>query len=254
MNMSATEALIAEVYMSLGPKAFFAKSVVSQLLAEETIERGAVVMSIATAPAATILGAALELMYLSVHRLHQGLDNVGRADRGLGVAGDVLIGDYLSTAAFQLLVRCENMQVMRVVSEAVQRACEAELVVEVEAKADLKLTENPATYFRRAAPLGEAAGLASAALADINPVAHALAGKFGRDYCAAQALAKRSVALYGTQEGECFLLATSCVLEQAKESAIEFEALTGNAKPLALCTALQSSCSTPTVEKMRAVN
>jgi octaprenyl-diphosphate synthase len=242
MNMSSTEALIAEVYASLGPEAFFAKSVVSQLLAEETIGRGAVVMSISTAPAATRLGAALELMYVSVHKLHLSLDNAERADRGLGVAGDVLIGDYLSSAAFQLLVRCQNLQVMKVVSEAVQRACEAELVIEVESRADRNLTENPATYVRRAAPLGEAAGLASAALGDINPSAHVLAGKFGRDYCAAQALAKRAVELSGTGEAQYFMLATNCILDQAKESAIGFSALTGNPRPLALCTALQASC------------
>ena len=196
----------------------------------------AVALALATGPQAVDLAAALELMYLSVHRLHRQLDHPQRDGLGIGTAADVLVGDYLSTGAFRLLVRCGDMGVMRVIAQAVQRACEAELLACRPAALD-----DPADHLAAvadcAAPLGQAAGMAGALLAQGDPGILQLAGRFGRHACTAHALASHAASAIGGCHGKLAAAAES-ELKSMRAAANALERQAGNPGPRRLCTEL----------------
>lgn len=193
--------------------------------------RAAVALSLTAATGAVELAAALELMYLAVHRLHHQLDHERRDGLGMGVAADVLVGDYLSTGAFRLLVQCANMAVMGVISHAVQRSCEAELVALLAAPA---FGQNAmAELVRCTEPLGEAAGRAGAILDCCDDDMVALAGRFGRNACVAAALRHADAADDG------FATAATAALRQAEADAEQIYACTMNEGPRRVCAALR---------------
>ena len=55
-------------------------------------------------------GTALDLIHIGLQQLHAHVDATTGASALLGKAATVLAGDYLTTGAFRLLVRCADMQ------------------------------------------------------------------------------------------------------------------------------------------------
>jgi hypothetical protein len=198
--------------------------------------RAAVVLSFSKGAAAVQLAAALELMNLSVHHLHHKLDHQQRGGLGVGIAADVLVGDYMSTGAFRLLVQCGDMAVMGVIAHAVQHACEAEMVSYCATPASQQQGASAEAIAACARPLGAAAGLAGAILAQHGDEVGPFAANFGRHVCEAQALA--AMASDPGTESSCALIeAAMAALLLADRAAEELFTLTGNDGPRQLCLA-----------------
>lgn len=204
--------------------------------------RAAITDSLTERDGGIALGAALELMNLAIHRLHHDLDDVTGQSRvlGVGVAGDVLVGDYLCTGAFRLLVECGDMEVMRVIASAVQRSCEAELENSSQLTAAHADFEVVMPISRLAAPLGEAAGLAATVLSGYGAAAGVLGARFGKAASVAQALAA-SASAGAFPINSQLIFSAHDALEQARMVAGELYHLTGNLKPLELCSTLEMS-------------
>jgi octaprenyl-diphosphate synthase len=134
-------------------------------------------------PAAPMLGAALELMNISLHRLHEGLDRPSREDFCLSMGGDILAGDYLSSVAFRLLVQVDSLPIMGMVSEAIQKACENEIRLLGEATGEQGEQGEYAALapmiVRRTSTLGGAAGATAALLAGHDECTRDAARRFG---------------------------------------------------------------------------
>lgn len=127
--------------------------------------------------AAIEAGTALDLIHAGLQRLHARLDATEGAPALLGTAATVLVGDYLTTGAFRLLlVRCANMRVLVMVSDAVNRASELETTRLDQDRSD---HASPQTRRNLAAPLSEAAGAAGAILAGYPESLAATAKHFG---------------------------------------------------------------------------
>jgi hypothetical protein len=196
--------------------------------------RAAVALSFSTGAAAIQLAAALELMNLSVHHLHHKLDHQRRAGLGIGIAADVLVGDYMSTGAFRLLVQCGDMAVMGVIANAVQQACEAEMLSYCVTPESQQQDGSSEAIARCARPLGTAAGLAGAILAQYGDESRPMAANFGRHVCEAQALV--AMALDPCTGSPCALIeAAKAALLQADQAAEVLFTLTGNDGPRRLC-------------------
>jgi hypothetical protein len=150
------------------------------LAGEDCPAHAATVAAIAPGLAgASLLGAALELMNISLHRLHEGLDRSPRTSFCLSAAGDILVGDLLSSAAFRLLVQVDSMPIMRMVSAAIQKACEIEVLALQEATAEYPPFAVVSVVVRRTSALGAAAGETAALLAGYDAAVGKLAGQFG---------------------------------------------------------------------------
>lgn len=144
------------------------------------------------------------------------------------MASDVLVGDYLCTGAFRLLVQCSDIRVMGVISDAVQRPCEAELRVVPMFEAEHRPPEGHSEILQRVAPLAEAAGLSGAILAGHSHEIGMLAARFGRNVASAHALALNA----------SMAAAALAAFERARLDANELHTLTGNPQPLQRCVAL----------------
>jgi hypothetical protein len=231
-----TEAIIEEVQRSLGCKTEVVSYATEALLRDDhPLARAAAVFAITGHPNSEQLASALELINLSIHRLHSNLDEDPKGGIGFGCAGNILLGDYLSSAAFQLLVRCDSLEVMHLVSEASERACEAELELQ-ENLSTLTMEALPKTLAMRAKALGQVAGSAAATMEKYTEHDRKDCANFGALYCAAQAC----VPWFGGHLAiaESFTESFDATLAEAKEVALALYKSTGNIMPFILATAL----------------
>jgi hypothetical protein len=190
--------------------------------------------------AAPMLGAALELMNASLHKLHSGCGKPGRHSYCVNLAGDILAGDYLSAGALRLLLKVDNLPVMQLVAEAVQSACDGEMFMLDGPFAGQEVRAAMGEVgWHRSAPLGGAAGAAAALLAGCGKDAVGEAQRIG--YCTA-------VATYWSKQWRVEIdpqavaigRSLACEsIEEAKVAASRFHALTGNEAPARLCASLR---------------
>ncbi|HMM45725.1 MAG TPA: hypothetical protein PKE41_08820 [Candidatus Macondimonas sp.] len=180
-------------------------------------------------------GTALDLIHISLQRLHAHVDATGGASALLGNAATVLAGDYLSTGAFRLLVRGANLQVLALVSDAVSRVAELEAthLSRVRGSGD-----DPALWLRTrqrlAVPLGEAAGAAGAILAGYPDPLADVARRYGKALVASQVLLQEADAMDSFETLTALQGAALDLCRQATHHARAIAMATGNARPLEL--------------------
>jgi hypothetical protein len=94
--------------------------------------------------------------------------------------GDILAGDYLSSVAFRLLVQVNSLPIMGMVSEAIQKACENEILLLGEPiREQGEYSAVAPMIVRRTSALGGAAGATAALLAGPDECTRDAARRFG---------------------------------------------------------------------------
>lgn len=131
------------------------------------------------------LGATIELLHTAT-LMHDDVVDESEMRRGRPTANSrwgngvaVLVGDFLYTRSFQMMVRAGNLKVMQALSDAANRLSEGEVVQMVNAH-DPTVTEE--RYFqvieRKTACLFEAGARMAAAVADASPKAEAAVAEY----------------------------------------------------------------------------
>lgn len=131
------------------------------------------------------LGATIELLHTAT-LMHDDVVDESEMRRGRPTANSrwgngaaVLVGDFLYTRSFQMMVRAGNLKVMQALSDAANRLSEGEVVQMVNAH-DPTVTEE--RYFqvieRKTACLFEAGARMAAAVADASPQAEAAVAEY----------------------------------------------------------------------------
>lgn len=197
--------------------------------------RALVTSSLHSGQAGINTGAALELIHISLQQLHAHVDVAGGVSALLGNAATVLSGDYLTTGAFRLLVRCADLQVLAQVSHAVNRAAELEV-------ANLGWAQGTGhhpvrwlqTRQRLAAPLGEAAGAAGALLAGLPGPIIEVARQYGETFVASQVLLQEADAMDESGTRTALQGAALDLCRQATQHARAIASATGNKRPIEL--------------------
>ncbi len=177
-------------------------------------------------------GTALDLIHISLHQLHAHVDATGGAAALLGKAATVLAGDYLTTGAFRLLVRCADLQVLALVSEAVNRASELEatqLGLDPDARDDpSRLLQ---TRQQLAAPLGEAAGATGATLAGYPEPLVGTARRYGQYLVSSHVLQREADDMAPSETSAALQGAALDLCRQATQEARAIAMVTGNRRP-----------------------
>ena len=180
-------------------------------------------------------GTALDLIHIGLQQLHARVDATTGASALLGTGATVLAGDYLTTGAFRLLVRCADLQVLALVSDAVNRASELEAT---HLGRDRGTPYDPSrclqTRQRLAAPLGEAAGATGATLAGYpDPLAGA-ARRYGEYLVSSHVLHQEADAMDISEARTALQGAALDLCLQATQEARAITTAAGNGRPLEL--------------------
>lgn len=193
-------------------------------------------------PAAPMLGAALELMNISLHKLHEGLDRPAREDFCLNKGGDILAGDYLSSVAFRLLVEVDSLPIMGMVSEAIQKACENEIRLLGEAMSEQGGYAALAPMIvQRTSALGGAAGATAALLAGHDECTRDAASRFGHSVAIAAHWARQlRIDTCPEQIALCRIFIRG-PLADAEHAAQGIAHSTGNQLPLMVCDRIRQA-------------
>lgn len=180
-------------------------------------------------------GTALDLIYIGLQQLHSHVDTMTGAPELLGNAAAVLAGDYLTTGAFRLLVRCADHQVLALVSDAVSRTTELEAA---NLNHSQTVEDDPAEWLqscqRLASPLGGAAGAAGAALAGYPSTLASVAQRYGETLVAGYMLSQEANAMAGFKARTPLQRSALDLCRQAVQDAIALAIDTGNGRPLEL--------------------
>ncbi len=180
-------------------------------------------------------GTALDLIHIGLQQLHSRLVATTGASALLGPAATVLAGDYLTTGAFRLLVRCADMRVLALVSDAVNRASELEAA---NLGLDQRTRYDPSLLLQTirllAAPLGEAAGATGAALAGYPESLVFTARRYGECLVSSYVLLQEAEAIGPSQARTALHCAALDLCLQATEEARAIATATGNSRPLEL--------------------
>jgi hypothetical protein len=180
-------------------------------------------------------GTALDLIHIGLQQLHARVDATSGAAALLGNAATVLAGDYLTTGAFRLLVRCADLQVLTLVSEAVNRASELEAT---QLGLDQGTRHDPSRLLqarqRLAAPLGEAAGATGATLAGYPEPLAGTARRYGEYLFSSHVLQQEADAMAPSEACAALQGAALDLCRQARREARAIAAATGNGRPLEL--------------------
>ena len=187
-------------------------------------------------------GTALDLIHLSLQQLHARMNAESGTSALLGNAAAVLAGDYLTTGAFRLLVRCADLHVLALVSRAVTQAAELETA---NLSPEPGSSDNLALWVRvrqrLALPLGEAAGAAGATLAGYpNPLA-ATARRYGETLVASHVLLQEADAMASFETRITLQYAALDLCRQATQEAQAIATATGNGRPLELAQLIAAS-------------
>lgn len=70
------------------------------------------------------VGVALDLVHVSLQRLHVRLEDGTGVPAMMGTGACVLAGDYLTSAAFKVLIRCRDLPVLDRVARTITHTCE----------------------------------------------------------------------------------------------------------------------------------
>jgi len=177
-------------------------------------------------------GTALDLIHIGLQQLHAHVDATSGASALLGNAAAVLAGDYLTTGAFRLLVRCADLRVLALVSDAVNRASELEatqLGLDPDARDDpSRLLQ---TRQQLAAPLGEAAGATGATLAGYSEPLAGAARRYGEYLVSSHVLQQEADAMPPSKARTALQDAALDLCRQATREARAIAAATGNGRP-----------------------
>lgn len=181
--------------------------------------------------AAIEAGTALDLIHAGLQRLHARLDATEGAPALLGTAATVLVGDYLTTGAFRLLVRCADMRVLVMVSDAVNRASELETT-----RLDQDRSDHASPQIRRnlAAPLSEAAGAAGAILAGYPESLAATAKHFGNCLVSSYVLLREVENMAPSQASARLHATARDICQDATSAAEAIASAKKNSRPLEL--------------------
>lgn len=180
-------------------------------------------------------GTALDLIHISLQQLHAHVDATSGTSALLGTAATVLAGDYLTSGAFRLLVRCADLQVLALVSEAVNRASELEAA---QLGLDPDARDDPSRLLQSrqqlAAPLGEAAGATGATLAGYAEPLAGMARRYGEYLVSSHVLQQEADAMPPSKARTALQDAALDLCRQATREARAITAATGNGRPLEL--------------------
>lgn len=192
-------------------------------------------------------GTALDLIHISLQQLHARVDATTGASALLGNAATVLAGDYLTTGAFRLLVRCADMQILALVSDAVNRASELEAT---HLGRDRGMPFDPSrllqTRQRLAAPLGEAAGATGATLVGYPEPLAGAARRYGQYLVSSHVLQQEADAMDISEARTALQDAALDLCRQATQEARAIAAATGNGRPLKLAELIAASLGAKT--------
>jgi hypothetical protein len=212
------------------------------LSGQHTPIRALVTCSLYPAQPGIDAGTALDLIHISLQQLHAHIDATSGASALLGNAAAVLAGDYLTTGAFPLLVRCADMRVLTLVSDAVNRASELEatqLGLDPDARDDpSRLLQ---TRQQLAAPLGEAAGATGATLAGYPEPLAGAARRYGQYLVSSHVLQLEADAMPPSRARTALQDAALDLCRQATREARAIAAATDNERPLELAERIAAS-------------
>ena len=206
------------------------------LLSDQQIPiRALVTCSIHSGQQGINAGTALDLIYISLQQLHAHVDAVRGSSALLGNAATVLAGDYLTTGAFRLLVRCDDLQVLALVADAVNRAAE----LEATNLKHVQITgDDPAQWLRArqrlAVPLGEAAGATGATLAGYSDSLAKVARRYGETLVASCVLLQEADVMDDFVARTTVQRSALDLCRQAMQGARTIATATGNGRPLEL--------------------
>jgi hypothetical protein len=204
--------------------------------------RALVTCSLYPAPPGIDAGTALDLIHISLQQLHAHVDATSGTSALLGNAAAVLAGDYLTTGAFRLLVRCADMRVLALVSDAVNRASELEatqLGLDPDARDDpSRLLQ---TRQQLAVPLGEAAGATGATLAGYPEPLAGTARRYGEYLVSSHVLQQEADAMPPSKARTALRRSALDLCRQATQEARTIAMAAGNGRPLALAELIAAS-------------
>lgn len=86
--------------------------------------RGLLACCLGESQPALDVGAALDLVHVSLQRLHVRLEDGSGVPAMMGTGACVLAGDYLTSAAFKVLIRCQDLPVLDRVARTITHTCE----------------------------------------------------------------------------------------------------------------------------------
>lgn len=213
------------------------------LSGQNTPIRALVTCSLYPAQPGIDAGTALDLIHISLQQLHAHVDATSGASALLGNAATVLAGDYLTTGAFRLLVRCADMRVLTLVSDAVNRASELEVA---RLGPDQRTPYDPSRCLQTlrllAAPLGEAAGATGATLAGYPEPLDGAARRYGEYLVSSHVLQQEADAMNISEARTALLQGAALDLcRQATQEARAIATATDNERPLELAELIAAS-------------
>lgn len=238
--MNFSETVIAGVHAAVAStltcEALPVRGALRLLLSDQnTPIRALVTCSLYPAQPGIDAGTALDLIHIGLQQLHAHVDATSGASALLGNAAAVLAGDYLTTGAFRLLVRCADMRVLALVSDAVNLASELEAT---QLGRDRGTPYDPSRCLqsrqRLAAPLGEAAGATGATLAGYPEPLAGAARRYGEYLVSSHVLQQEADAMPPSNARTALQDAALDLCRQAKQEARAIAAATGNGRPLEL--------------------
>lgn len=86
--------------------------------------RGLLACCLGESQPALDVGVALDLVHVSLQRLHVRLEDGTGVPAMMGTGACVLAGDYLTSAAFKVLIRCRDLPVLDRVARTITHTCE----------------------------------------------------------------------------------------------------------------------------------
>lgn len=197
--------------------------------------RALVTCSLYPAQSGIDAGTALDLIHIGLQQLHSRVDATTGASALLGTGATVLAGDYLTTGAFRLLVRCADMRVLALVSDAVNRASELEAA---RLGPGQRTPYDPSRCLQTlrllATPLGEAAGATGATLAGYPEHLVGTARRYGEYLVSSHVLRQEADDMMPSQRRAALHDAALDLCRQAMQEARAIATATGNGRPLEL--------------------
>ncbi len=223
----------AAVASTLTCEALPVRSALRLLLSgQHTPIRALVTCSLYSGQSGIDAGTALDLIHIGLQQLHARIDAATGASALLGNAATVLAGDYLTTGAFRLLVRCADLQVLALISDAVNRASELEAA---RLGQDQGTPYDPSrllqTRQRLAAPLGEAAGATGATLAGYPEPLAGTARRYGEYLVSSHVLRQEADDMMPSEWRTALHDAALDLCLQATQEAQAIATATGNGRP-----------------------
>jgi octaprenyl-diphosphate synthase len=191
-----------------------------------------IVCSLSDSPMALQVGTALELMQVGLQKLHARVEEDVAAASGLDNATRVLVGDYLTSGAFKLVARCDDLRILRAISDAMSETCELEVNVAGDRSGARR--DEP-TMVR---PLGLAAGIVGAYMAGYTGCELDAASRFGQAVTGASARLHESVLRAGNPSQGIFLRSARRLLREANHYACVLHDATTNPHPVVLAATL----------------